>query len=128
MDFLEDLWATLIAPFIVLILSPIAIAIGNKIFKKWSWKAVLHMIIDFFLVLILFLTIIALRYNLIPRGWNSLLQCIKYVSPLNLSLSTWIFYGFVAIFILLGLAAYFFKKSGGDIGIFQEKVRELYRR
>lgn len=68
MDFWEDLWAPLIAPFVVLILSPITIAIGNKIFKNWSWKAILNKISGLFLVLIIFLASITLRYNLIPEG------------------------------------------------------------
>ena len=101
MDFWKDIWPTLIAPFIVVILTPIANAIGNKMFKNWGFKGVLAILIILALTLFFFLN--------------------EYIFPsipsLQLNTSEWIPQGPIpyTILILIGAAILLYLLTTDDI-------------
>jgi len=76
MDFWKDIWRGIVAPFIVISLSPIAIAIGNRIITgKWNfpnqflniiyvWS---YNIIVYFIIIIIIVWILSM---FIDGGWG----------------------------------------------------------
>ena len=82
MDFWKDIWPTLIAPFIVVILTPIANAIGNKMFKNWGFKGVLAILIILALTLFFFLKFITVNLSttIILGLYSSILTILSYLT------------------------------------------------
>ncbi|MGB9940254.1 hypothetical protein [Methanosarcina sp.] len=131
MDFNESIWYTLIAPLIVLILSPLATSIGNEILKrKWNWKAALYNTVILSLLLIVFPITVFFECRQLEKQWNFLLPYIEYVSPFILKALSWFFHGLVIILvvffilILFGIG-YYFASNGRNIDTLQEEIEEL---
>lgn len=94
MDFWKDVWPTLIAPLIVLLLSPIAVAIGDKIIKSGGFRATLQekkgtiMVITLMVVILFLIAIISFWDFPFTNGSDTSSDAVKIVDT-NYNCSSW---------------------------------------